>query len=106
MSKKDLWEQIYVELSPDHSDVMKSTKFADVPWTERYQQQFGTIDIDIDSNIIVYGSSMEKLEFAHRVAEYYHLPYRDRKSPGYKRKYGDGAFNYECKIDMRGTYKI
>ena len=65
---KDLWTQVYDELAPVDTVSLYKTKFPNLKISQRYSNDVG---IDNEGNIVVYGSSRERLNAAKDIADAY-----------------------------------
>ena len=71
---KDLWTQVYDELAPVDVISLYKTKFPNLKISQRYSNDVG---IDNDSNIIVYGSTPQRLDAAKDIADAYDVEVSD-----------------------------
>lgn len=95
---KDLWTEIYNELICNSTNMLRITHFKDYSITDRYFKD-DAVSLDRDFNLTVYGKTPESLKFAHTVAKYYGLDFKDGKSASYvAMKYP--IRTYYCKIYM------
>lgn len=96
--EKDLWTEIYTELICNSTNFLRTTHFKDYTITDRYFRD-GAVSMDRDFNLTVYGKTEDKLKFAHVVAEYYGLKFKDGKSASYVVA-EDVNKSFFCKIYM------
>lgn len=81
-STKNLWTVVYNEISPEHRNWMKKSKFKDVPFSKRYALE--QVVPTYDDNLEITVDSEDELDFAKEVAEEYGLelknihPYKDK----------------------------
>lgn len=71
---KDLWTQVYDELAPVDTVSLYKTKFPNLKISQRYSNDVG---IDNEGNIVVYGSSRERLNAAKDIADAYDVEVSD-----------------------------
>lgn len=71
---KDLWTQVYDELAPMDTVVIRKTKFPNLRMSQRYTNDVG---IDNDSNIVVYGATPQRLDAAKDIADAYDVEISD-----------------------------
>lgn len=76
-SSKNMWTKVYNEITPEHYNWIKRSKFKNVPATDRYDMY--QVDVTYDDNLDIIVNSEDELDFAKKVADAYGLELRPAK---------------------------
>lgn len=79
--KKDPFDMIMNELSPDHpTNFKRITRCPNISYTQRWDCY--SVGVDMDSNIVVWDKNKERLENAKKIASAYGAAYSEPKLDG------------------------